>query len=100
MRTARPLSEKEFMAQVVTLARLCGWRTCHTFDSRRSTAGFPDLVMLRGPNLVFAELKVGTNTPTDEQTQWVADLAAVRTVSAGLWYPADWKVIEATLTGH
>ena len=41
------MSEAEFQAQVVELARLRGWRTHHHYDSRRSTPGWPDLVMVR-----------------------------------------------------
>ena len=43
MRSAS-ISEKEWMRQITTLASLNRWRVYHTFDSRRSTPGFPDLV--------------------------------------------------------
>ncbi|MEW6583441.1 MAG: VRR-NUC domain-containing protein, partial [Actinomycetota bacterium] len=51
------LSEAAFQDQVVDLARLRGWLVYHTFDSRHSAAGFPDLILARGDRLVAAELK-------------------------------------------
>ena len=57
--TRPAISEKEFMAQVIQLAQLCGWRLYHTHNSQRSVGGFPDLLLLRGRSLVVAELKVG-----------------------------------------
>ena len=33
------LTEKKFLAMVLQLATLCGWRSYHTFDSRRSAHG-------------------------------------------------------------
>jgi hypothetical protein len=41
-------TEKQFMAQVIQLARLRKWLVYHTHDARRSVAGFPDLVLVRG----------------------------------------------------
>src|SRR5688572_19177552 len=40
-------TERAFQAQVVKYARLMGWTAYHTHDSRRSQAGFPDLVLVR-----------------------------------------------------
>ncbi|MCC6312227.1 MAG: hypothetical protein IT345_15125, partial [Trueperaceae bacterium] len=61
------VGERDFQALVVQLARLRGWRVYHTFDSRRSPAGFPDLVLARPPRLVIAELKSEKGRVADEQ---------------------------------
>lgn len=92
------MTEKTFQSQVVQLARLCGWRVYHTHDSRRSAPGFPDLFLVRAEKALAAELKVGRNRPTPEQTAWLESLnrAGVRAV---LWTPADWDEIRDTLTG-
>ncbi len=37
------LSEADFMDQVIDLAHLYGWMVYHTYDSRRSAPGYPDL---------------------------------------------------------
>jgi hypothetical protein len=68
-------SEKQFMALVTDIAERLGWAVYHPFDSRRSTAGFPDLTLVRPPRLVFVELKVGTYQPTDAQLAWLDLLA-------------------------
>lgn len=71
------LTEAQWQAQVEGLARMYGWRVYHTHDSRRSAAGFPDLVMVRGPELIFAELKGESTRVTREQEAWLADLHRV-----------------------
>lgn len=56
MRPSTRISEKEFQAQVLDLARLTGWLCYHPHDSRRSAPGFPDLVLVRPPVVEDAEL--------------------------------------------
>ncbi len=65
------LSERAFQRQIVQLAELMGWRTYHTYDSRRSNPGFPDLVLVRAPRVIFAELKRQRGRVTAAQTEWV-----------------------------
>jgi hypothetical protein len=91
------ISEKEFQAAVVALARRHGWLCFHPFDSRRSEAGFPDLVMVRPPRLVFAELKSVTGRVTPAQQMWVDCLKAVPGVEVHVWLPANWPAIVRTL---
>ena len=93
--TSAKLSEKQFQSQVVALARACGWLCYHTYDSRRSTAGFPDLVMVR-ERVVFAELKRDGGRPTIPQSNWLHRLREAGQ-EAYLWRPADWDAIEKTL---
>ena len=54
---AQDLTEKQFMTAVVEMARMLGWLVYHTHDSRRSEAGFPDIVAVRRERVVFIELK-------------------------------------------
>ena len=90
------ITEKEFQSQVVQLAKLRGWLCFHDYDSRKSTAGFPDLVLIRGHQILVAELKVGNRKATPEQRQWLEAFAGAR-VRAFIWTPADWKEIESIL---
>ena len=90
-------TEKGFMGAVVSFAKLHGWTPYHTHDSRRSDAGFPDLVLVRSGQLVFAELKAGRNEPSKAQTTWLGLLATVPGVTVRLWYPKDWAEIERVL---
>ena len=64
------------------------WRYYHTRDSRRSAAGFPDLVLVRGPRLIFAELKTERGKLTADQVAWLEDLAMVAATATGrAWDP-------------
>jgi hypothetical protein len=91
------VSEKEFQQTVLELAAYLGWHCFHVFDSRRSPAGFPDLVMVRGRRVIFAELKREGEKPTEEQQRWLEALAATDAVETYLWRPSDWPEIEQAL---
>lgn len=82
------LTEKAWQSQVLTLARVYGWRSYHVFDSRRSVPGFPDLVLVRRPRVIFAELKTDRGRLTDEQRGWLADLGDCP-VESYVWRPRD-----------
>jgi hypothetical protein len=91
------ISEKEFQAQILQLARLAGWKAYHTFDSRRSTAGFPDLVLVRPPVVLFVELKSEEGKLRPEQKAWLEVLSRCERVEARLWRPGMWPEIERVL---
>lgn len=86
-------SEADFQARVIKLAKLYSWRVYHTFNSRHSEKGMPDLILLRRPRLIFAELKVWPRLDLrPEQAAWLADLAGVPGVEAYAWrwvFPGD-----------
>ena len=48
-----------------------GYSVFHAFDSRRSAAGWPDIVACKPPRILFVELKVGRYQPTEEQLRWL-----------------------------
>lgn len=84
------MSEKVFMQAVIDCARWLGWRVYHTFDSRRSAQGFPDLCCIRGKRLIVAELKTARGKVTDAQAWWLAGFLLVPNVEIYVWRPADW----------
>ncbi len=90
-------SEKDFQAQILDLARLAGFLVYHTHDSRRSAPGFPDLVLVRPPVVLFVELKSESGKLRPEQKAWLDALRACESVEAYLWRPGDWPEIEKTL---
>jgi hypothetical protein len=90
------VTEKEFMAAVLELARVSGWRAYHTHDSRRSEPGFPDLVMVRDGSLLFVELKVDRGVLSPAQREWVDALRGAG-ADVRIWWPSDWAQIEKTL---
>jgi len=77
----------------------------HTFDSRNSQAGFPDLVLVhpRRGLILFIELKTDTNYPTTEQRLWLAGLCSAThncpNILVEVWRPRDWTHIVQTLGG-
>lgn len=94
----RPITEAELQNCVVSLADVLGWRTYHTYDSRRSAKGFPDLFMVRAERAIAAELKSATGRSTAEQDAWLCALEGAG-IETHLWRPAAWLSgeIEAVL---
>lgn len=91
------VNEKQFQQAVLGLATSEGWMAYHTFDSRRSSPGFPDLVLVRD-RVVWMELKVHPNKPTADQERWIDGLKAARQ-QAYVFYPEHWPVIRGILEG-
>jgi VRR-NUC domain-containing protein len=89
------ISEHAWLERVRRTARLYDWLTYHTFDSRGSEPGFPDLVLARPERVIFAELKVGAGRLTRAQRIWLDTLG--RTGHARLWRPDDWPDVLAEL---
>lgn len=83
-------SERVLQDHTVRMARSMGWLAYHTFDSRRSEPGYPDLHLvhpIRGLSL-FRELKTTKGKTTEAQRRWLDGLTAVG-MDAAVWRPAD-----------
>ncbi len=103
-----PLTEAEWQAQVVELAHILGWEVLHVrrsigrrngkagWQTTTSIAGWPDLLMWRGPRLIAAELKSETGKATREQLRVLAGLRAAG-VETFLWHPSDLPEIADAL---
>ncbi len=91
------IAEKDWQEQVEQLAELFGWRKYHTWRSIKSDPGFPDLVLLRPPRLIFAELKIEGKEPTPAQYDWLHGIAASGK-EAYVWYPADLEMVTRILS--
>lgn len=87
--------ESVFQARVLEVARLRGWRHYHTYNSRRSPHGFPDLVLARD-RMLFRELKTNRGKLGKAQREW---LDAIREAGCdgGVWRPRDWTAILTEL---
>jgi VRR-NUC domain len=81
-------TEAGFQRFVVEAAELYGWREYHTFDSRRSQPGFPDLVLVRRPRVIFAEVKTDKGLLSGAQADWLDDLDQCQRVETYIWRPA------------
>ena len=89
------MTEEQWLQQVRELARLKGWLNYHTRSSHRSDPGFPDLVLVRGHRLIFAELKREKGRVTASQRTWLAALE--ETAETHVWRPSDWERVEQIL---
>ncbi len=92
--------EADYQEQIVTLAEACSWWTFHVRDSRGSNPGWPDLVLLRGINLHFLEVKAEAGRVRPEQQSVIDALGKVERVRARIVRPSDWPAVEAMLTGR
>lgn len=90
--------EKDWQSRVVDLAMLMGYRIAHFRPAQTAkgwrtamsgSPGWPDLVLLRPPRLILAELKVKAKVGPDQQ-EWLDQLGAVPGVEVYTWRPADW----------
>jgi hypothetical protein len=90
-------TEKQFQEEVRRLAAAAVWMCYHQYSSLKSPAGFPDLVLVRGPVLLAVELKMPGKAPTEAQKQWLDALRSVRQVSASVWTPDDLATILEVL---
>ena len=65
-----------------------GWMCYHTYDSRRSEPGFPDLVLVRDKVVMFRELKTDKGRLTTAQKNWGDKLTEAGSDYA-VWRPKD-----------
>ena len=105
------VTEKQFLRDIVGLAKLRGWLVYHTWNSVHSAGGFPDLVLVRPhfltaggfyiePRIIFAEVKSDAGKVKPEQELWLEALKGVARdwgfFRVFLWRPKDWlQIVEA-----
>ena len=86
------MTEGQLQDCVVELARTLGYLVYHTYDSRRSAEGFPDLVMVleETGRLLFVELKSTKGRISAAQQFWLAALSLAKGHEVHVWRPRDW----------
>ena len=96
--------EAILLGHIKETARWYGWLVYHTYDSRHSEAGFPDLVMVNYHLglVIFAEIKANAGRVSPEQQVWVTALEVVSSLAGSrvlvfVWRPSDWPDIERVL---
>lgn len=97
MTVLREDEDRDFLPAVREFATLCGWLVYHAHDSRRSTPGFPDLVLCRRGRLIFAELKSQRGALSAAQREWGFALSLTGCVEYYRWRPADRPELERIL---
>jgi len=100
-------NEADLLGQVLQLAKVFGWARAHFRPAKTEHgwrtavqgdgAGFPDLILVRPPRLVVAELKAARGRLEADQQQWLDWFRSVPGVDVHVWRPADWDLIVATL---
>ena len=88
MADPRPMTEAALQDAVASLVRWLGLLAYHTYDSRRSGPGFPDLVITGEHGHMFRELKTRTGKLSPAQETWLGLLTRAG-ADAGVWRPED-----------
>jgi Holliday junction resolvase len=89
------VTEKELQSTVIEAMEWKGWRVYHTYDSRRSQPGFPDVVAVRGGRLMFVEFKSEKGKVKREQVDWLD--ALVKTSEVYLVRPSTQNEFMAVI---
>ena len=89
-------SEQDFQRSIIRFAKSRGWLFYHTWDSRRSEPGFPDLVLVRD-RVLFRELKTDKGRLTAIQKTWRDQLKAAG-ADYQIWRPHMKESIYKELT--
>jgi len=100
-------SEREFLRRVVEAAQELGWRVHHTRPAHHrggrwltpvyGDAGLPDLILLRPPRCIVAELKSEKGRVSAEQQSWLDGFSQVLGIEVYVWRPSDWQAIVGIL---
>lgn len=88
-------SEKAFQADIVKFAEKQGWTCYHTYNSRKSQEGYPDLTLVR-ERVVWIEAKTETGVVSAAQQTW-HELLNAAGQEAYIFRPKDWPQIVEVL---
>lgn len=101
------MTEAAFQKRVIEYAMRCGWWVAHfpraNPEGRWRTPvsanakGYVDCTLVRGPALIFAELKAEKGRLRPEQKVWIEKLMATGN-EVYVWRPSDWPEIERRLS--
>ncbi len=99
------MSEESILQQnTIELFRRCGWLVYHTHSSRFSEPGMLDLIIVKHPTVIFAEIKGPKGKFTKAklnkhsrlmpgQEDWFNELQQCPSVLSFVWRPDDWNEI-------
>jgi Holliday junction resolvase len=107
-----PTLEAEWMVTIGDALDLTGWAWIHHRPARRkggkwttptqgnSSKGFPDIVAVRSPRVLWIEVKTNTGRTTPEQKQWVESLRSSGQEAHVLHFPRDWHRFDALIAAE
>lgn len=101
------VTEKEFQATIIEMARAYGWLVYSEVDIDhyvlKTQKGWPDLQLVKPPRIIYAELKKQNGRISKEQADVLAHLylcaAANPYLLVKVWRPSDMDAIERLLRG-
>ncbi len=96
-------TERQVQDIIIKMARYLGWKTYHTYDSRRSDIGFPDLCMIHADfaHTIWIEVKGPKGRTRPEQVTWLSWINEQRATRLGIVvFPPDIDAVEQLLRGH
>lgn len=82
------VTEQQLQAAVIDICRLYGIAWYHTYNSRRSVPGWPDLALCGAHGFITRELKRASGTASPDQDRWGWMLRQAG-ISWDIWRPAD-----------
>jgi hypothetical protein len=82
------VKETHLQGAVIDMCRLFGVAWYHTYSSRRSVPGWPDLALCGSSGFMLRELKSASGRLTSEQEHWGLMLRAAG-ISWDVWRPDD-----------
>lgn len=98
-RLTNEVTERQLQDTIVRMATLLGWTHYHTYDSRRSAHGYPDLTMFHPYHgVLFLELKRERGRVSAHQQYWINGLRSAG-ANAFIVRPSMMDAVEAALNG-
>lgn len=91
------MTEAALLAHVLRRMQALGWSAYHTYISKRSQPGYPDIAAVRGSRLLYAELKSAKGVLTREQRAWLNALWSAG-AECYVWRPKNLDWIDEVLT--
>jgi hypothetical protein len=70
-----PMTERQLQDAVLEMAGYLGYLCYHTYDSRRSAPGYPDVCIVGHGRCIMAEIKRERGRVSAAQQQWLDELA-------------------------
>jgi hypothetical protein len=98
-RTRLIITEKDLREQVRDLCKVLGWKFYFSWTSIHSPRGMPDLILVKPPRLIFAELKTEKGEVSAYQQEWLDVLGRCSSCEVYLWRPRDIEDISRILQG-
>ena len=93
------ITEKQHQDRIVELCHRLGYYVYHTYDSRKSESGYPDLTIIRGHGkpVIFIEVKSERGKLTPAQLKVGSLLLDSKEVVYLFSKPSQWDLIELLL---